>query len=61
MDSLHCNFINDTHIGANSVSFSPQFLSQFVKALQQVTVFIMKNQIGQKVYISWTIQGFKCL
>lgn len=22
MDSLHCNFINDTHIGANSVSLS---------------------------------------
>ena len=35
-NSLHCNFINDTHIGASSVSFSP--IEQFVKkALQQVT------------------------
>lgn len=53
MDSLHCNFMNEIYTGARSVFFSP--IEQFVKkALQQVTAFIMMNQIGHRVYISYS-------
>lgn len=54
MDSLHCNFTSDRYLyRASSVLFSP--IEQFLKkALQQVTVFIMMNQIGHRVYISYS-------
>lgn len=50
MDSLHCNFMSDTCTGP--VLFS---IGQFLKkALQQVTVFIVMNQIGHRAYISYS-------
>lgn len=49
MDSLHCNFMNETCIGARSVFFSP--IEQFVKkALQQVTVYNDEPNWAQGIY-----------